>query len=197
MKNSTRIPHVEMAAFNYELPNNLIAMTPLINRDASKLLVRKNKQIEHSSYQHLPDWLPSNSLLVFNNTRVIAARLPFKKSTGGEIEIFLLEPANGNYACLNDLEESCWKCLVGGAKKWKNDELLQASNDIHNNKLQAQLVSKKEDHYLINFQWSSGLPFEKIIAETVLSEITERGATRMDDQTSEASMERRKKEGYF
>jgi len=166
MKNSTRIPHVEMAAFNYELPNNRIAMTPLINRDASKLLVRKNKQIEHSSYQHLPDWLPSNSLLVFNNTRVIAARLPFKKSTGGEIEIFLLEPANGNYACLNDLEESCWKCLVGGAKKWKNDELLQASNDIHNNKLQAQLVSKKEDHYLINFQWSSGLPFEKIIAET-------------------------------
>ena len=59
-----------------------------------------------------------------------------------------------------------WKCLVGGAKKWKNDELLQASNGIHNNTLQAQLISKNDDHCLINFQWSSGLPFEKIIAET-------------------------------
>jgi S-adenosylmethionine:tRNA ribosyltransferase-isomerase len=166
MKNRLLIPHVEMAAFNYELPNKSIAMTPLERRDASKLLVKKNKHIEHSCYQQLPEWLPSNSLLVFNNTRVIAARLRFKKSTGGEIEIFLLEPADGDYSCLNDLEQSSWKCLVGGAKKWKNDELLQASNDMHNNKMRAQLVSKKEDHCIINFQWESGLPFEKIIADT-------------------------------
>jgi S-adenosylmethionine:tRNA ribosyltransferase-isomerase len=166
MKRTTDIPHVEMAAFNYDLPSNRIAMTPLVNRDASKLLVRKNKSIQHSSYDRLPDFLPPNSLLVFNNTRVIAARLRFKKSTGGEIEIFLLEPADGNYACLNDIEQSTWKCLVGGAKKWKNGELLYASNDTHNNKLQAQLVGKKDDHFLINFQWSSGLPFEKIISET-------------------------------
>jgi len=166
MKNTAYIPHVEMAAFNYDLPSNRIAMTPLVNRDASKLLVRKNRSIQHSSYHRLPEFLPTNSLLVFNNTRIIAARLRFNKSTGGEIEIFLLEPANGNYECLNDLEQSTWKCLVGGAKKWKNDELLNASNDIHNNKLQAQLVSKNDDHCLINFQWSSGLPFEKIISET-------------------------------
>jgi S-adenosylmethionine:tRNA ribosyltransferase-isomerase len=166
MKNTPPIPHVEMANFDYELPNSRIAMTPLINRDASKLLVRKNKILDHSQYHQLPTLLPSNSLLVFNNTRVIAARLRFKKSSGGEIEIFLLEPADGNYACLNDLEQSSWKCLVGGAKKWKNDELLQVSNDIYNNELQAKLVSKKDDHYLIKFQWSSGLPFEKIIAET-------------------------------
>jgi len=166
MKAEARIPHVEMATFNYELPSNRIAMSPLLNRDASKLLVRKNKVLEHSNYHHLPDLLPSNSLLVFNNTRVIAARMRFRKSTGGEIEIFLLEPADGNYASLNNLEQSSWKCLVGGAKKWKNDELLQVSNDIHNNKLLAQLVSKKEDYCLINFKWSSGLPFEKIIAET-------------------------------
>ena len=166
MKNKPTIPHVEMAAFHYELPSNRIAMTPIEHRDASKLLVRKNKNLQHSSYHLLPELLPTNSLLVFNNTRVIAARLQFKKSTGGEIEIFLLEPADGNYACLNDLEQSTWKCLVGGAKKWKNDELLHASNDIKNNKLQAQLVSKKADHCLINFQWSSRLPFEKIIAET-------------------------------
>lgn len=155
-----------MAAFHYELPSNRIAMTPLVDRDASKLLVRKNTILEHSHYHHLPEFLPTNSLLVFNNTRVIAARLRFKKSTGGEIEIFLLEPADGNYACLNDLEQSSWKCLVGGAKKWKNDELLQASSDLHNNNLQAQLLSKKDDHCLINFRWTSGLPFEKIIADT-------------------------------
>lgn len=166
MTNQVLIPHVEMAAFNYELPESSIAMAPLLNRDASKLLVRKNRQIEHSSYQQLPEWLPSNSLLVFNNTRVIAARLRFKKSTGGEIEIFLLEPANGNYDSLNDLKASTWKCLVGGAKKWKNDELLHATNDIYNNRLRAQLISKEEDHCIINFQWSSALPFEKIIADT-------------------------------
>ena len=90
MKNTAHIPHVEMAAFNYDLPSDRIAMTPLVNRDASKLLVRKNNSIQHSSYHRLPDFLPSNSLLVFNNTRVIAARLRFKKSTGAEIEIFLL-----------------------------------------------------------------------------------------------------------
>lgn len=165
MKNDARIPHVEMAAFNYELPDSFIAMAPLLNRDASKLLVRKNRQIGHSSYQHLPEWLPSNSLMVFNNTRVIAARLRFKKSTGGEIEIFLLEPSNGNYASLNDLGTSTWKCLVGGAKKWKNNEVLQVAKDIHNNKLLAKLVSKEDDHCTISFQWSSGIPFEKVIAE--------------------------------
>jgi len=166
MKKEALIPHVEMAAFHYELPNNRIAMTPLINRDASKLLVRKNKILDHSHYHQLPELLPSISLLVFNNTRVIAARLKFKKSSGGEIEIFLLEPADGNYDCLNDLQQSSWKCLVGGAKKWKNDEMLQISNDFSNNKLQAALVSKKDDHYLIKFLWSSGIPFEKVIAET-------------------------------
>ncbi len=155
-----------MAAFNYELPADRIAMTPLVNRDASKLLIRKNKQIQHSNYRHLPEWLPSNSLLVFNNTKVIAARLRFKKSTGGEIEIFLLEPADGNYACLNDLEQSSWKCLVGGAKKWKNGELLQLSGGVHNSRLQAQMVSKNDDHCIVNFHWDSGLPFEKMIAET-------------------------------
>jgi S-adenosylmethionine:tRNA ribosyltransferase-isomerase len=166
MKNEAQIPHVEMAAFNYELPADRIAMTPLVNRDASKLLIRKNKQIQHSNYRHLPEWLPSNSLLVFNNTKVIAARLRFKKSTGGEIEIFLLEPADGNYACLNDLEQSSWKCLVGGAKKWKNGELLQLSGGVHNSRLQAQMVSKNDDHCIVNFHWDSGLPFEKMIAET-------------------------------
>jgi S-adenosylmethionine:tRNA ribosyltransferase-isomerase len=155
-----------MAAFHYDLPSERIAMTPLSNRDASKLLVRKNSILEHSHYHHLPEFLPTNSLLVFNNTRVIAARLKFKKLTGGEIEIFLLEPADGNYACLNDLEQSSWKCLVGGAKKWKNDELLQACSDLHNNNLQAQLLTKKDDHCLIKFRWTSGLPFEKIISET-------------------------------
>jgi len=166
MKNEAQIPHVEMAAFNYELPADRIAMTPLVNRDASKLLIRKNKQIQHSNYRHLPEWLPSNSLLVFNNTKVIAARLRFKKSTGGEIEIFLLEPADGNYACLNDLEQSSWKCLVGGAKKWKNGELLQSSGGLNNSRLQAQMASKNDDHCIVNFHWDSGLPFEKMIAET-------------------------------
>ena len=155
-----------MAVFHYDLPIERIAMTPLANRDASKLLVRKNSILEHSHYHQLPEFLPTNSLLVFNNTRVIAARLKFKKLTGGEIEIFLLEPADGNYACLNDLEQSSWKCLVGGAKKWKNDELLQVCSDLHNNNLQAQLLTKKDDHCLIKFRWTSGLPFEKIISET-------------------------------
>ena len=153
-----------MAAFQYELPSDRIAMVPQTERDASRLLVRKNKELEHEWYKNLPRLLPSNALLVFNNTRVIAARMKFRKLTGGEVEIFLLEPADGNYACLHHSESSTWKCLVGGAKKWKNNEILNIPLDQNGNVLCAQLISKKEDYFLVRFSWNSEQTFETIIS---------------------------------
>lgn len=153
-----------MVNFKYDLPNDRIAMVPPPERGTSRLLVRKNKELKHELYKNLPKLLPSGTLLVLNNTRVIAARMKFRKMTGGEIEIFLLEPEDGNYACLHNCENSTWKCLVGGAKKWKNNEILHFKLDQENNELIAQMKGKTKDHFLISFSWSDGSPFEKIIA---------------------------------
>lgn len=153
-----------MAAFQYELPSDRIAMVPQAERDASRLLVRKNRELVHDLYKNLPGLLPPNAVLVFNNTRVIAARMKFRKLTGGEVEIFLLEPADGNYACLHYSESSTWKCLVGGAKKWKNDEILSLPLEQEGSELRAQLISKKEDHFLVRLSWNSEQALETIIS---------------------------------
>ncbi len=153
-----------MAAFQYDLPSDRIAMAPEAERDASRLLLRKNNELVHEWYKNLPKLLPANAHLVFNNTRVIAARMKFRKSTGGEIEIFLLEPADGNYACLHHTESTTWKCLVGGAKKWKNSEILNTVLDQENNMLYAKCVGKQDDSFLINFSWNSEKNFESIIS---------------------------------
>lgn len=119
MKNCPSIPSINVQEFNYELPLESIAFEPTKQRDSSRLLVYKNGKISHSQYSSLADFLPSNAHLYFNDTRVIAARLLFKKSTGATIEIFLLEPLDGNYEQLYNTLSSNWKCLVGGSKKWK------------------------------------------------------------------------------
>lgn len=164
MKNKPPIPQIAMADFHYELPNEQIAMFPQKERDTSRLLVRKKRELSHEIYRNLPQLLPANALLVFNNTRVMAARLKFKKSTGGEIEVFLLEPADGNYASLHHTENAVWKCLIGGAKKWKNNEILHASTDQEKGGLKAELIEKKEDYFLVSFNWDAGMKFEKIVS---------------------------------
>ena len=108
--------------FDYSLPSDLIAYEPLEKRDASRLMVIEKNEIKHSYYNELHNHLSANARLVFNNTKVIAARLLFKNLQHANIEIFLLEPENGDYASLHQKETSTWKCLIGGAKKWKNKE---------------------------------------------------------------------------
>ena len=116
---------IHISDYAYALPDDRIAKYPLAERDASKLLIYRGGQIRETLFRHLPDCLPDGALLVFNNTRVIRARLLFRKDTGAMIEIFCLEPA-----VPSDYEQSfaqtahcTWHCLVGNSKRWKSGEL--------------------------------------------------------------------------
>ena len=112
--------------YTYDLPAARIALHPLAARDASKLLVYKNGTIQQDIYKNISAHLPANSLLIFNNTKVIKARIRFQKRSGGVIEIFCLEPyeAINEYSSVMNKKGSVkWKCMIGGAGKWKEDGL--------------------------------------------------------------------------
>lgn len=117
--------NISMESYDYPLPDERIAKFPLSQRDNSKLLVYKNGDIGESVFNTLPTHLPQNSMLVFNNTRVIQARLHFQKASGASIEIFCLEPhAPADYALSFQSTTECeWECLVGNSKKWKEGKL--------------------------------------------------------------------------
>ena len=165
MKKRPQIEQIDIKEFDYNLPQERIALQPTERRDASRLLISNGEGFKHDHYTNIADHLPSNALLVFNNTKVIAARLHFQKATGAVIEVFLLEPADGNYKALADQQRSSWKCLVGGAKKWKHDETLQLSfkvNDVDIT-LSAILSKRSDDHCIIDFRWNKELSFSDVI----------------------------------
>jgi S-adenosylmethionine:tRNA ribosyltransferase-isomerase len=140
---------ISILDFTYHLPDDKIALHPLAQRDASKLLVYKNEIIEESIYKNIAQYLPENSLLIFNNTKVIQARILFTKSTGGVIEIFCLEPYEtiNDYASIMSKKESVrWKCMIGGASKWKDGSL---QKDFANGVLKATLIEKLPDAYVL------------------------------------------------
>ena len=111
--------------YDYSLPDERIAKYPLANRDSSKLLLYKNKTISESQFSNIADSLPENALLVYNNTRVIQARMVFHKETGARIEVFCLEPLTptDHAQSLGATTECVWKCMVGNLKKWKEGTL--------------------------------------------------------------------------
>ena len=116
---------IQINEYTYALPDDRIAKYPLAERDASKLLIYRSGQIRETLFRHLPDCLPDGALLVFNNTRVIRARLLFRKDTGAMIEIFCLEPAvPSDYEQSFAQTDHCtWHCLVGNSKRWKSGQL--------------------------------------------------------------------------
>lgn len=142
--------------FDYPLPDERIAKFPLSRRDASKLLVYQNAAITESTFSTIADYLPSGSLLVYNNTRVIQARLIFHKDTGARIEVFCLEPlAPADYARSLGANAGCtWKCMVGNSKKWK-EGTLSKSIEI-NGKIvtfSAGLLQTDDNTHSIHFSW--------------------------------------------
>jgi S-adenosylmethionine:tRNA ribosyltransferase-isomerase len=168
MKNQSFVPDLNMKEFSYELPQENIAYTPAKERDNSRLLIYNNATIVHSRYTALAEFLPENTHLFFNDTKVIAARLLFQKSTGSKIEIFLLEPLDGNYEQLHHSRTSRWKCLVGGSKKWKQDETLKMEIPVSSSliSLIANRIEKTENYTAIEFTWDQSISFSELIAAT-------------------------------
>ena len=119
---------IRISDYNYPLPDERIAKFPLPPRDHSKLLLYRHGEVSEDVFYHLPDYLPKGALMVFNNTRVIQARIHFRKITGALIEVFLLEPAApADYELMFQTNGSCmWYCLVGNAKKWKEGTLARS-----------------------------------------------------------------------
>jgi S-adenosylmethionine:tRNA ribosyltransferase-isomerase len=154
--------------FTYDLPEDRIAKYPLPERDASRLLIYNAGKITEDDYNNLDRHLPSNSLLVFNDTRVIEARLLFQKPTGGIIEIFCLDP-HEQYpditVAMNQRGKVLWQCLIGGASKWKHGQILERkivfSKEII---LHAKYIEKRIDCFVIEFSWNDeSLNFAEIL----------------------------------
>jgi len=121
LRKNVNVRDINISEYDYFLPDERIARFPLAERDMSKLLVYRDGCISESVFNRLPDYLPDNSLIVFNNTRVIQARLLFKKDTGAQIEVFCLEPFEPHdYAMNFQARNQCiWNCMVGNLKRWK------------------------------------------------------------------------------
>ncbi|MDP3928251.1 MAG: S-adenosylmethionine:tRNA ribosyltransferase-isomerase [Bacteroidota bacterium] len=160
---------ISISQFTYNLPEEKIAKYPLENRDESKLLVWKNNQIIDSTFSDLPQILDQSAHLFFNNTKVVHARHIFTKESGAKIEIFCLEPINGNYQIAfgsNGLSE--WKCLVGNAKRWKSG-ILKKVAFIQNKEviIQAEMMQQEGQFAHIKFSWDQPeIAFASLLSET-------------------------------
>ena len=155
---STKTQAIRIEEFDYPLPDERITKFPLQKRDESKLLLYRNGEIGETIFKHIPEYLPKDALMVFNNTRVIQARLLFQKPTGARIEVFCLEPAQPHdYALIFQQTERCsWTCLVGNLKKWKEGVLTKkVSIQDETVILQAEKKESHGDSHLIEFSWNN------------------------------------------
>lgn len=154
---------ISILDYTYDLPAGRIALHPLAERDASKLLVYKNGQISEDIYKNIADHLPADSFLIFNNTKVIRARLRFQKSSGGVIEIFLLEPFQADHvSALSATKKTAWKCMIGGISKWKEKEL-SFGFGVLDFELKAALLEKLADAYIVEFNWDGDISFAEVL----------------------------------
>ncbi|MFH0867414.1 MAG: S-adenosylmethionine:tRNA ribosyltransferase-isomerase [Bacteroidota bacterium] len=156
--------NINTGDYNYKLPESRIAQYPLDQRDQSKLLVCQNGKISKDVFSSIGNYLTDESLMVFNDTRVIHARLLFKKETGSEIEIFCLEPVlpSADYQFVFSAKSGVvWRCLAGNNKKWKQGKLILKNKKIN---LSAEKLEQTNDTFLIKFEWE---PPEKTFASVI------------------------------
>lgn len=149
---------IHISDYNYVLPEERIAKFPIERRDRSKLLLYRHGEIAEDKFFNLPKYLPSGALMVFNNTKVIQARIHFRKSTGALIEVFLLEPVSpADYEQMFQTCGSCsWLCLVGNLKKWKEGVLVREF-DVrgHHLTITAKKVKEEKTCHRIEFTWDN------------------------------------------
>ncbi len=153
---------IHISDYNYELADERIAKFPMAERDHSKLLIYNKGVVGEDIFYNLPKHLPGNALMVFNNTKVIQARLHFRKETGALIEIFLLEPAKpADYEQMFQTRGRCqWLCLVGNLKKWK-EGVLTLQHDRFT--ITAHRLCEQGTSQLIEFEWSDDMSFAEVI----------------------------------
>ena len=160
--------HIDINSFDYPLPDERIAKFPLENRTDSKLMVYRNGNISESRFRNLAEHLPKGSMLVFNNTRVIRARVIMHKPSGARIEVFCLEPHNpADYERAFAARESCeWSCIVGNIKKWKEGyveiNFTLSGAEYH---LRAWIAERGEREHIIRFEWNAPLSFGELLEE--------------------------------
>lgn len=165
----TMIPSIHIEDYNYNLPDDRIAKYPLAERDASKLLRYEDGKVEEYIFKDIPDLLPAGALMVFNDTKVVPARLHFQRETGAHIEIFCLEPIDPpEYNTAFASTERCrWKCVIGNAKRWKNDTLTlynpHADAAVTEMGLKAELIERNGETGVVEFSWCDGNPFSKVL----------------------------------
>ena len=163
------IPHIKIEDFNYSLPDERIAKYPLQHRDSSKLLCYKDSEPGKYSFKDLPSLLPEGSLMVFNDTKVVPARLHFQRASGAHIEIFCLEPIlPEEYVTMFSVTDRCrWKCIVGNVKRWKNDTLAlynpNSEPAVAEMGLKADLIERQGETSVVEFTWDNGAPFSRVL----------------------------------
>lgn len=163
------IPDIRIEDYNYPLPDERIAKYPLAERDSSKLLRYIDGKIDEFVFRQIPELLPSDAVMVFNDTKVVPARLHFVRPTGARIEIFCLQPVKPEeYNMSFAATSSCsWKCVIGNAKKWKGDilDLYNPENapEIAEMAMKARLVSREGETGIVEFSWSGGNPFSRVL----------------------------------
>jgi S-adenosylmethionine:tRNA ribosyltransferase-isomerase len=150
-----KLEEIRTDRYAYHLPESRIAQYPLPERDASKLLVFRNGLCSTDNYKNLASYIPAGSLMVFNNSKVIPARLRYVKATSGVIELFCLEPFQRTpYEALQDRHKTEWVCMIGGLKKWRIENELQWTVDSEVGYiLKAKYISTHEHGFLIEFSW--------------------------------------------
>lgn len=163
------IPEIRIEEFNYNLPDERIAKYPLPVRDGSKLLLYSDGKPQAMNFTDIPDLLPEGSMMVFNDTKVVPARLHFQRETGAHIEIFCLEPVlPEEYVTMFAETARCrWKCIVGNVKRWKNDLLSlynpEGDQTIIELGLKAELIDRQGETSIVEFSWQNGLPFSRVL----------------------------------
>ena len=158
--------HIHISDYNYPLPDERIAKFPIARRDHSKLLIYNKGEVSSDVFYNLPQYLPKGALMVFNNTKVIQARMHFRKETGALIEVFLLEPAEpSDYELMFQTTGHCaWYCLVGNLKKWKEGSL-RREIEINGQTVVVN-ATRGELHgtsHRIDFSWGGDVSFAEII----------------------------------
>ncbi|SNS25352.1 S-adenosylmethionine:tRNA ribosyltransferase-isomerase [Belliella buryatensis] len=183
---SNTLDQLKLSDYEYTLPEEKIAKFPLEKRDASKLLQYKNGLINHLAFSQLPDLIPSGSLMVFNNTKVIPARLIFQRETGAKVEIFLLKPLLPttviNEVMINTVSVT-WETMIGNQKKWKDGEVLSGEVIYQGTRIQLKAHLEDRARRIVKFTWTGNAPFVSIVeasGEVPLPPYLNRKATEVD-----------------